>query len=212
MPDTLNKMPTDELFWRRTVVCAGALIYWGGVYVQGRRIRKRIGRSPNLKPRDTRERLLWAGWMLVILAWIVQPLLVGSKVELPGLRIHPQCLHPAGLIGGIVFTVAGYASTIWCYVIMGNAWRIGINRKEKNELVTAGPYRRIRHPIYAFQSLMLAGAVLLLPTICSIAVLLLHLICVITKAKDEEAYLLGVHGDAYREFMVKTGRLFPKFW
>jgi protein-S-isoprenylcysteine O-methyltransferase Ste14 len=205
-------MPTDELFWRRAVVCAGALIYWGGVYVQGRRIRKRIGRSPNLKPRDTRERRLWAGWMLVILAWIAQPLLVGSKVELPGLRIHPQCLHPAGLIGGIVFTVAGYASTIWCYVIMGNAWRIGINRKEKNELVTAGPYRRIRHPIYAFQSLMLAGAVLLLPTICSVAVLLLHLICVITKARDEEAYLLGVHGDAYREFMTKTGRLFPKCW
>ncbi len=205
-------MPTDELFWRRVVVCAGALIYWGGVYVQGRRIRKRIGRSPNLKPRDTRERLLWAGWMLVILAWIVQPLLLGNKAEWPGLRIHPQCLHPAGLIGGIVFTVAGYASTIWCYVIMGNSWRIGINRKEKNELITAGPYRRIRHPIYAFQSLMLAGAVLLLPTICSIAVLLLHLICATIKARDEETYLLGVHGDAYREFMAKTGRLFPRFW
>jgi protein-S-isoprenylcysteine O-methyltransferase Ste14 len=205
-------MNLDELWLRRAVVCAGALIYWGGVLIQGRRIRKRIGRSPNLKPRDARERLLWAGWMLVIVMWIVQPLLVNAKTTLPGLQIHPACLQPLGLIGGMVLTVAGYAATLWCYVIMGNAWRIGINRKEKNELVTAGPYRWIRHPIYAFQTVMLLGAVLLLPTICSVALVALHLVFVLIKAKDEEAYLLTVHGDAYRAFMARTGRLFPKLW
>lgn len=199
------------MFWRRAVVLAGALIYWGGVLVQGRRIRKRIGRSPNLKPRNVRERLLWAGWTLVIVFWLGQPFLVGN-LDLPGIRINPACLHPAGLIGGIQLTVAGYAGTIWCYVIMGNAWRIGINREEKNRLVTDGPFRRIRHPIYAFQDLMLLGAVLLLPTICSIAILLLHLLCVFAKARDEEAYLITVHGEDYRQYMGRTGRIFPKLW
>jgi protein-S-isoprenylcysteine O-methyltransferase Ste14 len=205
-------MNLDELIWRRAVVCGGALIYWGGVLIQGRRIRKRIGRSPNLKPREARERVLWAGWMLVILTWIVQPLLASTKTSLPGLQIHPACLHPLGLIGGLALTVAGYAATIWCYVTMGNAWRIGINRKEKNELVTAGPYRWIRHPIYAFQTVMLLGAVLLLPTICSVALVVLHLVFVLIKAKDEEAYLLTVHGETYRDFMARTGRLLPKWW
>lgn len=205
-------MPGDELFWRRAVVCAGAVIYWGGVLIQGRRIRKRIGRSTNMKPRDARERLLWAGWMTVIVLWIAQPLLLHGKTSFPLLRINPACLHPSGFYGGIALTVAGYAATIWCYVIMGNAWRIGINRQEKNQLVTAGPYRWIRHPIYAFQTMMLLGAVLLLPTICSVAIIFLHLSFVLIKAKDEEAYLLTVHGEAYREFMAKTGRLLPKFW
>lgn len=205
-------MPGDELFWRRAVVCAGAVIYWGGVLIQGRRIRKRIGRSTNMKPRDARERLIWAGWMTVIILWIAQPLLLHGKTSFPLLRINPACLHPAGFYGGIALTVAGYAATIWCYVIMGNAWRIGINRQEKNQLVTAGPYRWIRHPIYAFQTMMLLGAVLLLPTICSVAIIFLHLFFVLIKAKDEEAYLLTVHGEAYREFMAKTGRLLPKFW
>lgn len=205
-------MPGDELFWRRAVVCAGAVIYWGGVLIQGRRIRKRIGRSTNMKPRDARERLLWAGWMTVIILWIAQPLLLHGKTSFPLLHINPACLHPAGFYGGIALTVAGYAATIWCYVIMGNAWRIGINRQEKNQLVTAGPYRWIRHPIYAFQTMMLLGAVLLLPTICSVAIIFLHLFFVLIKAKDEEAYLLTVHGEAYREFMAKTGRLLPKFW
>jgi len=205
-------MPADELFWRCAVVCAGALIYWGGVFIQGRRIRKRIGRSPNLKPRDARERLIWAGWTLVIIAWIAQPLLISGKAKLPGIQIYPECLHPLGFIGGIALTIAGYAATIWCYVTMGNAWRIGINRQEKNQLVTAGPYSRIRHPIYAFQSVMLIGATLLLPTIYSIAVVFLHLVLVLIKARDEETYLLGVHGDAYRDLMSRTGRLIPKFW
>lgn len=205
-------MTLDELWLRRTVICAGALIYWGGVILQGRRIRKRIGRSPNLKPRDTRERLLWAGWLLVILLWMVQPLIASTETKLPGLHIYPACLHSVGLFGGLALTVAGYAATLWCYQIMGNAWRIGINRNEKNALVTAGPYRWIRHPIYAFQTVMLLGAVLLLPTICSVALVVLHLRFVLTKAKDEEAYLVTVHGDAYREFMAKTGRLWPKLW
>lgn len=205
-------MSGDELFWRRAVVCAGAVIYWGGVLIQGRRIRKRIGRSTNMKPRDARERLLWAGWLLVIILWIAQPLVAGPKTNLPGLHLNPACLRPMGFIGGLVLTVAGYAATLWCYVIMGNAWRIGINRQEKNQLVTAGPYRWIRHPIYAFQTVMLLGAVLLLPTICSIAVVLLHLVCVLIKSRDEEAYLLTVHGEAYRTFMARTGRLIPKLW
>jgi len=205
-------MNLEELGIRRTAVCVGALIYWGGVFIQGRRIRRRIGRSPNLKPRDARERILWAGWMLVILTWIIQPLLTSTNAKLPGLQIHPACLHPVGLFGGLFLTVAGYAATIWCYVIMGNAWRIGINRNEKNELVTAGPYRWIRHPIYAFQTVMLLGAVLLLPTICSVALVVFHLVFVLIKAKDEEAYLVTVHGDVYLDFMAKTGRLFPKLW
>jgi protein-S-isoprenylcysteine O-methyltransferase Ste14 len=202
-------MAVDEMFWRRTVVCAGALIYWGGVHIQGRRIRRRIGRSPNLKPRNARERMLWAGWLLVVLMWIGQPFVAG-RFDWPAFRIHPACLHPAGLFGGALLTLAGYAATIWCYVTMGSAWRIGINLKEKNRLVTEGPFRFIRHPIYAFQALMLLGAALLLPTICSAAVVLVHLLCVAVKARDEEAYLLTVHGGKYREYMGRTGRLLPR--
>jgi protein-S-isoprenylcysteine O-methyltransferase Ste14 len=40
----------------------------------------------------------------------------------------------------------------------------------------------------------------------------LHLVFVLIKAKDEEAYLLTVHGETYRDFMARTGRLLPKWW
>lgn len=200
-------MTAEEFILRRVVVSAFAFIYWAGVWVQARRVRKHIGRSPNLKPRGLKEKLLWLGWMLVILIWMSQSWFI-AKVS--GAHFFERLLSPTGLVVGIVLTLAGYAGTLWCYVAMGDAWRIGINKKEKNALVSRGPYRFVRHPIYLFQIVMLAGGVLLLPTLLSGAILLLHIVCVLIKAADEETYLRSVHGDAYRQLMARTGRLLPK--
>jgi len=106
--------------------------------------------------------------------------------------------------------LAGYAATLWCYAIMGDTWRIGIDQNEKNPLVTRGPYRLVRHPIYLFQIVMLAGVALLLPTCLSLIVLIFHVVCVLIKAADEESYLITVHGKTYRDYLSRTGRLLPR--
>ena len=197
-------MTVDELFLRRAVVSAGVLIYWGGVAVHARRIRKRIGKSANLKPRTSKEKLLWLGWTFMILGWLLQPLFV------VGTSLPPALLTPLTLAAGIALTILGYLCTLWCYAMMGDTWRIGVNRDEKTALVTRGPYNVIRHPIYGFQIVMLVGTALLLPTIFSLVIIAVHFICVQAKAADEEAYLLGVHGETYRAYLNRTGRLFPK--
>ena len=204
-------MASEELPLRRIIVCASGLIYWGGVWIQARRVRKRIGRSPNLKPRGLKEKILWFGWFAVIAVWIGQPFLTGEKVSQPVWSLSPALLNPWSLAFGFMLAVLGYAGTLWCYHAMGNTWRIGINAKEKTTLVRSGPYRRVRHPIYLFQIVMLAGAALLLPTPASVFILALHGICVLIKATDEERYLTTVHGDAYRDYVSATGRLFPRF-
>jgi protein-S-isoprenylcysteine O-methyltransferase Ste14 len=203
-------MLTDELQWRRLLVCASGLIYWGGVVIQARRVRKHIGRSPNLKPRGSREKALWFGWFVVILAWIGQPLLLGTNVTKPGLALLPALLHPVSLAVGLALVALGYAGTLWTYSAMGDTWRIGIDAKEKTALVSGGPYRWVRHPIYLLQIVMLAGAALLLPTPISLATLAAHSVCVLVKAGDEEKHLTAVHGQAYRDYLSRTGRLFPR--
>jgi protein-S-isoprenylcysteine O-methyltransferase Ste14 len=205
-------MTAEELQLRRSVVGASGLLYWVGVMIQARRIRKQIGRSPNLKPRGSRERMLWFGWFLVILAWIGQPLLVGVAVTKPGLGLLPGLLNPGTLVVGLALVVLGYAGTLWTYSAMGNSWRIGINAKEKTALVSGGPYRWVRHPIYLLQIVMLAGAALLLPTPISFATLATHYICVRLKAGDEERFLNKLHGAVYRDYMARTGGLFPKLF
>jgi protein-S-isoprenylcysteine O-methyltransferase Ste14 len=194
---------------RCLVASAGGIIYWVGVYLQGRRIRKRIKRSPNLKPKGLQERLLWLGWMIVILGWIFQPILISQGFSAPGFQIKPACTPPWTFFTGTALTILGYAATLWCYAAMGNAWRIGVDRNEKTELITSGPYHWIRHPIYSFQSLMLLGVIFLLPSLASLFFFLLHLVCVRLKSNDEESYLLITHGQLYKDYQGKTGRLIP---
>lgn len=202
---------TEQEFLLRRVVCfASCLLYWGGVWVQARRVRKRIGHSPNLRPRGTRETLLWLGWFLVIVAWLTQPLLLGSSHPKPALTFFAPLLHPVGLTSGLLLVVLGYAGTLWSYVAMGDAWRIGVDTKEKNVLISRGPYRWVRHPIYSFQIVMLAGVAVLLPTPVSFLILTTHYMCVIIKASDEERHLTAVHGEAYRDYLARTGSLFPR--
>jgi len=203
-------MTNQELIWRCAIVSASGILYWAGVLILARRVRKQIGRSPNLKPRGAKEKILWVGWLLVILVWVGQSLVVKTENAWPATAFFPALLNLPLLVAGIALVVIGYACTLWCYAAMGNTWRIGVNANEKTTLVERGPYRLIRHPIYAFQLVMLAGAALLLPTILSVAILVLHYVCALIKAVDEENYLKTVHGQTYLDYMARTGRLFPK--
>ena len=203
-------MAIDDLALRRAVVFASALVYWTGVFVQIRRVRKRTGRSANSRPRGLKERLLWIGWILVVVLWIAIPLLIDNQSMSGLFPILPALAHRSVLALGLVLITAGYLGTLWCYALMGDTWRMGIDRNERNRLVTRGPYRVVRHPIYALQVLMLAGVALLLPTPLTFFILVVHYVCAWLKAVDEEAYLLTVHGTEYRAYLARTGRLFPK--
>jgi hypothetical protein len=203
-------MPVDDLFPRQAIVLAIALIYWAGVMILARRVRQQIGRLPNVRPRGPKERLLWAGWILVVAAWMTLPFVVGRETAHGLVRLNPVLLHPLGFFLGMALILAGYGATLWCYAIMGDTWRMGIDRGEKTTLVTRGPYRVVRHPIYLFQVVILAGVVLLLPAVLAVVIFFVHLLCVWCKAADEEAYLLTVHGQDYRDYLARTGRLMPK--
>jgi len=201
-------MPVDALLLRKTVVLGSALIYWVGVFLQASRVRRRIGRSPNLKPKGLKEQLLWLGWFLVIAGWFGQPLLLSHPGH-PFFSLIPFLFLPAGLVIGVLMVSGGYAGTLWCYAALGDAWRMGIRRREKTTLVQHGPYQWVRHPIYLFQTLMLIGVILLLPTPFLLFLLGLHLVCIYIKAVDEETYLLNTHGTEYRDYLARSGRFWP---
>ena len=203
-------MQVDAPMLRQAAVCASGSLYWLGVIGQAVRIRRHIGRSPNLKPKGAREKLLWLGWFVVIVTWIGQPLVVMRYADLPVFTFLPALGATWALVAGLVLIVAAHAGTLWCYAALADSWRIGIRKKEKTELVTSGPYGRIRHPIYSFQILALLGAAMLIPTAVSLALLVLHTTCSTIKALDEEAYLTGVHGESYQQFLARTGRFLPK--
>ena len=205
-------MATEALLLNRALVFGSAVVYWAGVSVQSRRIRRRIGRSTNSRPRNPKEKLLWAGWFFVVVAWLALPFLCAEgQGRLPGATILPVPLNPLFTALGICMVVAGYAGTLWCYVAMGDAWRMGINRAEKTDLVRRGPYGFVRHPIYLFQVIMVAAIPLLLPSVLALAILAIHILLVRTKAADEESHLRTLLGRSYEAYCARTGRWWPRF-
>lgn len=205
-------MNIDELTIRRGIVLASVLVYWGGVWVQAKRIRRHIGRTPNVAPQGLKERLLWMGWFLVIMGWIALAFVTQTDGPFALTRLHTGLLHPVGFAAGLALVAAGYAGTLWCYSAMGDHWRIGIDHESKSKLITGGPYGFVRHPIYLFQMLMLVGSSALLPSWLPVVIIGVHLVCVLIKATDEETHLTRLHGDEYRTYLARTGRLFPPFW
>src|SRR5579863_5767635 len=56
---------------------------------------------------------------------------------------------------GIALFVLGLAFAIWARLHIGRNWGMPMSQKEVPELVTSGPYRFVRHPIYT--GLLIAG-------------------------------------------------------
>ena len=49
---------------------------------------------------------------------------------------------------GLAFFVLGLALAVWARVYLGGNWGMPMSQRADPELVTTGPYGRIRHPIY----------------------------------------------------------------
>ncbi|RJQ44500.1 MAG: isoprenylcysteine carboxylmethyltransferase family protein [Nitrospiraceae bacterium] len=205
-------MTASSITLRQAIVVFSALIYWGGVLIHAHRVRKDIGRSPNLSPRTFKETLLWLSWFFIITGWAGQPFLVERYSDsFLFLFIGEITLRRIGITAGVFLWLCGQAGTLWCYHALGTSWRIGVNRKERTALVQNGPYRFVRHPIYLFQLMILIGVAFILPTAFSLIILLVHTASIFIKARDEEEYLLSVHGSSYKEYYERTGRFLPKW-
>lgn len=111
-------------------------------------------------------------------------------------------LQAAGLalmaLGDLV-TVAGM---IW----LGRSFSI---TSEARELVRGGPYRLVRHPLYAGEILATIGYAVSMPSAWSASGALLFTVLQCLRARVEERKLATVH-PGYEDFRREVGFLFPR--
>ncbi len=80
--------------------------------------------------------------------------------------------------------------------------------KEDHELIERGPYRVVRHPIYAGVLLMVLGTVVLAGTVGGLVALALCFGGLWVKLRQEEA-LLTKHLTGYSDYLRRTKALVP---
>jgi protein-S-isoprenylcysteine O-methyltransferase Ste14 len=64
---------------------------------------------------------------------------------------------------GAALCIVGLAFAIWARVALGRNWGMPMTQHEHPELVTSGPYRLVRHPIYTGMNAMMIGTALVHP-------------------------------------------------
>lgn len=187
--------------------------YWIGVGAMIVRVRREHRKAVGLVPEQPFERLLWIVWVPLVAAWIVVPWATlaksGGVPLLPDFALH----EPAGVtvrwIAALIAVLA-LAATIKCWTRMGSAWRMDVGLKRKTELITDGPFAHVRHPIYAFSILLMVCSATIIPTAPMAVIAAAHIVLMNVKARNEERHLLAVHGNAYAEYLRRTGRFIPR--
>jgi protein-S-isoprenylcysteine O-methyltransferase Ste14 len=112
---------------------------------------------------------------------------------------------------GVALTVAGIAFAIWARWHLGENWSAAVTLKEGHELISSGPYRHIRHPIYTGMLLAFVGTALALGEYRALISICIVVVAFYAKAKKEERFLTQEFGDKFREHCRRTGMFLPKF-
>ena len=146
-------------------------------------------------------RLLGLIALLPLLGYLINP----AWVEWARF-ILPAWLRWLGAIIAISTLPALYAvfATIGNNISPTEATRAG------HQLMTSGPYRWIRHPLYTFGTLLMVALMLLTGLWWLGLFLLPALLALVWRTRYEEANLLAHFGDEYRLYMQRTGRFLPK--
>jgi protein-S-isoprenylcysteine O-methyltransferase Ste14 len=125
-------------------------------------------------------------WLAFFIAWFIMAMMYGGggrRSKDPaaiGLRVlmvaaaylsvrYGYALQPFGAFtervaaAGAIVCFLGLQFAIWARVTLGRSWGMPMTLHDDPELVTAGPYHFVRHPIYTALSLMLIGTSLVFP-------------------------------------------------
>ena len=139
-------------------------------------------------------------WVAVI-AYLINPRwMAWSQLPLP------HAVRASGAIVGLLASLLMY----WTLTNLGENLTDSVVTRSAARLVTAGPYRWVRHPFYVTFALLIAAAVLLSANwfIAVSGVLVFVLLDV--RTPKEEQNLIDRFGDGYRDYMRATGKYLPK--
>jgi len=89
-------------------------------------------------------------------------------------------------------------------------WAVLHAAQKQRAMATTGIYAQLRHPQYVGFILILTGFLLQWPTLLTLAMYPVLVVMYVRLARHEEKAAIAEYGDAYRGYMARTGRFFPK--
>jgi protein-S-isoprenylcysteine O-methyltransferase Ste14 len=160
----------------------------------------------NARRESVRSRRSYAG--LILLAFM---LLALPDLPIPffNRRFLPYLTWPLWAGIGAVLVAAGLAFTVWAREQLGRNWSDIVTIKVDHELITSGPYRVVRHPIYTGLLLAFAGQAIARGEWRGLVGAALGLWAFRLKSQVEESLMREQFGPAYQAYSQRVASLIP---
>ena len=163
-----------------------------------------------LRPSPTLSRIRgWRWYVPVVLLpveWLVPPALIALRVG----EIEAGWL-PVQVVG-LAVGLAGAVLLVWACVLLGRFLMHEAAVREDHALVGNGPYRFVRHPVYAGYLALLLGTGVATLNVWLLLLWPVSLLGILIQAASEEQLLEERFGRDYERYVRRTGRLVPPLW
>ena len=165
----------------------------------GEKISRRVDGSAMMNLIRIGGLMLW----LSPLVYLINPAWMNwSKIGLP------ESVRWLGVGFGILCVLGIY----WLFSSIGSGISPTSATRQEHQLVTSGPYRWIRHPLYTVGSSLFIAFGMMSDNWFIALLGILAFIGMAIRTPKEEANLIEKFGDEYRDYMKRTGRFFPKLY
>jgi protein-S-isoprenylcysteine O-methyltransferase Ste14 len=131
-----------------------------------------------------------------------------SLLVFSGSPAEPKALLLAS--SGSLLALAGAALVLRSRVVLGPAWSFAPKADRGTGLVTTGPYRLVRHPIYLGLALVAMGAALAFASWPALVIVLSAIVPSFAwRARAEEKLLSRTFGEGYGVYRQRTKMIIP---
>jgi protein-S-isoprenylcysteine O-methyltransferase Ste14 len=152
------------------------------------------------------DRVLMAVFMLLYMAWLV---LMALDAKRFGLWHFPLWLR---ILGAVMIVVSLYVCWLTFRENSFAAPVVKVQRERGQHVITTGPYRFVRHPMYAGALLMFVGTPFLLCSVWGLVAVPIMIVLLGIRIGIEER-TLRTNLDGYTEYMQRVPyRLIPFVW
>ncbi len=199
----MTKAALESALAQATV--AVMVLGWVGFSI-GFAMRHRLPRAPATR----REALSLLGIVLQMAGYGVTWSAQRRPIERPILG-HGVAVQVAWLLVTAVVAAWSAWAAMGAVRALGKQWSLQARIVEGHELITAGPFRRVRHPIYsAMLGLLVASGVAIAEAWALAAGLAICVAGTWLRVRGEERLLREAFGERYAEYATRVPALVPR--